>query len=134
MSATTISTTVQVTVPDEDIIVLCEMARYGLEYWAETATVDKDARTYTVTLDAEAREDDDLPPFRALHFDWLAKRLVQLGTGYLLEGVSGNAFVRTYAASYVASALAGVPDAGDIDADLADVVVQLAYLGKVMFG
>lgn len=139
-AATTVNVHQSILIPDGDIETLIEMAGFGIGYWAETAHHNRNLRIYQVWLDAEARGNDpheeDAPHTRTLEYGWLAKRLVQLGLGIgNLEGVSPQSHVAGYAREYMATVMAGEPDGGIIDADLADVIVQLAYFnGKVVFG
>lgn len=124
-------------VPDAHIVSLLECAGTGIAYWVELAHIDTQARTYYVRPDREAREDPEIRT-RALKFEWIAKRLVQLGVDSpLLSGVSPDSAVSSYARRYLAALID--PDDDDpeafFDSELADVVVQLAFFdGKVIFG
>ena len=126
-------------IPDAHVLNLIECADIGIAYWAERATVDAQGRTYTVYPGLEARTGDpDLVP-RSLKFDWIAKRLVQLGADSpLLKGVSPHSAAAGYARRYLAARID--PDIAtdadsEFDSELADVVIQLAFFdGEVVFG
>lgn len=124
-SMTSVATTQYYDVTDADIIVLLEMAGYGIAYWASSMEVDTAARIITV-WDAEDEEE-----FTGTTFTELARALVAIGTG---EYDSGYA---SYARQYLSDLLSedSVEDAaGNIDSDLADHVVQYALFGKLVFG
>ena len=109
-------------VPDGDIEVLIEMAGYGIGYWAMSAVVDDEARTYTVT-------DEDGP--YVVYYDDLARVLVEVALGEHEVG-----YPREYAINYLQE-LEGEGSkyaAGEIDSDLADAIVQIAALGEIVYG
>lgn len=111
-------------VSKEDMETLLEMAGYGISYWAASASVE--ATGYRVLDSDEAQKDlleDEDFDWAFASFEKLAEALVKIGTG---EFVSGY---REYAADYLAE-----QDAGHIDADLADHVVQYAIYGEIVFG
>ena len=131
-----INVTLSVEVPDQDIIDLLETAACGgINYWASALTIDEEARTVQIFLSPENDDDPSFPAMRLLKFEWIAKRLVQLGTGQEVDGsFSGHAGVRRQAARYVSDVMSGGLLA-DLDAEVADIVVQLAYFnGIVVFG
>lgn len=130
-----VNVTLSVSVPDQVILDLAETAACGgINYWADALEIDERARTVKIWV-TDPDPDDDIPVKRTLSFDWIAKRLVQLGTGQPIEGHAGGyAGVRVQAARYIAGLMNG-EDEDDLDAEVADVVVQLAYFnGKVVFG
>lgn len=133
--ASTVNVTLTVTVPDRDIIDLAETASSGgINYWAQALEIDERARTVKIWV-SDPDPDDEIPVKRTLSFDWIAKRLVQLGTGQEIEGHAGGyAGLRVQAARYIAELMNSEID-HDLDAEVADVVMQLAYFnGKVIFG
>lgn len=134
-TSSVINVTLTVTVPDRDIIDLADTAAEGgINYWADALDINVRARTVEIWV-TDPDLDDEIPVKRTLSFDWIAKRLVQLGTGQEIEGHAGGyAGLRVQAARYIASLMNGEDDA-DLDAEVADVVMQLAYFnGKVIFG
>ena len=135
-TSSVINITLSVDVPDADIIDLLETAACGgINYWADALDIDEEARTVQIWVSDPDPGDNNIPVKRVLKFDWIAKRLVQLGTGQEVDGsFSGYAGVRRQAARYVGDRLDGGLFA-DLDADVADVVVQIAYFnGIVVFG
>ena len=131
-----INVTLSVNVPDQDIISLLETAACGgINYWADALTIDENARTVQIFLLPENDDDPAFPAMRLLKFEWIAKRLVQLGTGQEIDGnFSGYYSARNQSARYIAELMNGEDDA-DLDAEVADIVVQLAYFnGIVVFG
>ena len=133
---TSVNISQTITVPDAHILTLIEMAGYGIAYWAKKATLDVEYRTYTVHPDDEAQADDPEMRPRRLKFEWIAKRLVQLGSNPAELGFHPDAAVAKYARQYVgllATSEAEYAD-GEIDSDLADAVLQLTFFkGKVVF-
>lgn len=107
---------------------LCEMAGYGIKYWADrcylTPIADKPGNHSVFTV--EWRDVDTGPRrTRQLSYGLLARSVqriltdpgaVQVGE-HMLEAVQRAVF-----------------DAGDIDADVADVVIQVAVFTKVIYG
>lgn len=103
------------TVTEEDIETVVEMAGYGINYWASSATFEDGE--YTIT-DAEDEE-----VINSCTAEELAEALVKIGTGQFQSGY------QEYASDYLKHS-----DAGFIDADLADHVVQYAIFGDVIYG
>ena len=131
-----INVTLSVEVPDADIIDLLETAACGgINYWADALDIDEEARTVQIWVSDPDPGDNNIPVKRVLKFEWIAKRLVQLGTGQEIDG-SFNTYagLRRQAARYVGDVMSGGLLA-DLDAEVADIVVQLAYFnGIVVFG
>ena len=123
------STTIQfqhtVDIDDDDMAGLIEMAGYGINYWATWAKHDAEARTYEVRY--EDLDDPDKEARTVLSYEALGKVLVEVATGQ-------HDVVNIYAQRYLASVMAGDSDAGDIDSELADIVVQLAIFGELVYG
>lgn len=118
MSASIITFKGTVAIPDEDIEVLIEMAGYGISYWANSAVVDSEARTYTVTADEEGAE-----PV-AMTYGAIAETLVKVAFSRL-----GETYVSDDAREYFKDM-----DAGVFDADLGDVVIQLTAFDELIYG
>lgn len=118
----TVRQTVKYEIPDEVIDVIIDMAGYGIAYWATSAARFPEARKYKVYV----AEDDET---FTVSYNELAEALVQVATRD-----SGS-----YVDSYARQTLMEIQDGeefpgGDIDADLADVIVQLAIYGEVIYG
>lgn len=118
----------QATLTDQNILDILDAAGYGIAYWASKATVDEQARTYTVWQNA----DEDLPAARVISFDEIAEAFNKL----LLndEPRLVGAYVHKYFLYAYADRDASGIDAGHIDAEAADVLVQVAWFGEVIFG
>lgn len=128
------SHTFEVRIPSQDIEDLCDMAGYGIGYWARKATVDAGAKSYHVYMDAP----DDVsgvPGDRVLPFEWMARMIVRLAAADpSLKGIALNGQTALACRRYVGSILAGQPDF-DLDSADADVIVQLCYFrGEVVYG
>lgn len=109
-------------IPDSVIEVVIEMAGYGIAYWADEAQYDTEARKYKVHV----AEDDE---WWTLSYEEIAQALVLVGTRN-----SGN-----YVDKYVRETLRELEDGeqypgGDIDSHAADVIIQLAIYGEVIYG
>lgn len=115
-------------VPMEDVQCLIEMAGYGISYWASKAVDDPEARTYTVTGE-DPEKDGNVT--KMLSYQDLADTLVKLGTRQVPEV---SYMFSEHAEQYLNSLIAGDPDAGIFDSELADVVVQLSMFGEVVYG
>jgi hypothetical protein len=119
-------------VPDEDIHVVIEMAGYGIAYWAQSLGVLPGGRVTIIDREADSLDGGSPAEYHIL-YSGLAEALVKIGTGefesayhryaanYLVELNDPQAGVREYAS-------------GNIDADLADHVVQYAVFGKIVYG
>jgi hypothetical protein len=129
MAATTVQVSRSYEIPDEDVETVIEMAGYGMVGWALRGENDSEKRTYTVTLDPTAAEEADKPLEFTLTYDQIAQTLADVAFKKPLDGLSDSAAVRDYAVDYFAEL-----DAGEIDADLGDVVIQLAAFGELIFG
>lgn len=102
------------TVTEDDIDTLVEMAGYGISYWARSAAfADGEFTVYDAEDEVE----------HSCTAEELAEALVKIAVGEFQSGY------QEYAADYLRH-----QDAGYIDADLADHVVQYAMLGDVMYG
>jgi hypothetical protein len=99
---------------------LVEMAGYGIGYWATKAEQGAaDEHTYTVWWD------DSGTHRKCLSYGALARAVQRILDPEDGAGLGSNAR---------AAVAAAVLDPGDIDADVADVVVQVAALGKIVYG
>ena len=98
-------------VTQEDFECLCELAGYGIGYWADSAHLEPDC--YTI-LESETGERFSVPRVR------MEQVLEQLGAGQynLRDDLRG-------------AAVSG--DAGQWDAEVADVLFQLAAFGEVVY-
>lgn len=108
-------------IPDSDIEVLLEMAGYGIAYWASKLMIN--GRDVTVTDLEEGGHSGDTDTYHT-NYTALAQALVDIGTGALDSGYA------EYARDYLNNDL----DAGYIDSDIADHVVQYALFGELIYG
>jgi len=98
---------------------LVDTAGYSIGYWASAAVVDSEAHTYTVT-DGETGE------IKTLTADQLLSAMLRLA-------YDENANVTDSIAKYAREALT-TGDYGDVDGEVADMVVQIAMHGEVVYG
>ncbi len=100
---------------DRAVLDVIEMASYGIGYWASSAVVDEDAKTYTVTEgDFEGRGDTE-----TFVLTWQALR------------VAANKLIR-FSVPVNRDILASIVN-NDVDATAADVIVQVAAFGEVRY-
>jgi hypothetical protein len=114
-----------VTVPERTIDTLIEMAGYGIDYWVSTAVIDSEAGTYTVVEDEDGTE-------HVISYYKLAETLIRVALDPSLglrDDIVGYAF-EWFKQEREGDEFA----AGEIDSDLADVVVQIAAFGEVIYG
>jgi hypothetical protein len=115
------------TLTDQNILDIIVTAGYGIAYWAARATVDKEARTYAVWY----YDGDEDPAYAVATFDELAEAYNKL-----LENepkLVGDWLHKYFLYSYADRTDEAI-DCGHIDADAADVMVQVALFGKVIYG
>lgn len=115
----TITAPVTFEIPREDIADMLDTAGYSISGWATQAAIREE--TYVVHTDAY---DDEMTVHTAT-YEQLAQALVRIGTSGEFEGY----YVAQYAKDYLFT-----QDAGNIDGELADMVVQLALFGEIVFG
>jgi len=125
---TAIKTVITYEIPDSDIEVLLEMAGYGINYWAKALHIVD--RKVTIVDVAEGGF-DGLSDTYHTNYTQLAEALVSIGTGQTQSGF--EEYARRYLAE-VSDNAAKEWAAGNIDADLADHVVQIAALGDIIYG
>lgn len=120
------------TLTDENITDILDAAGYGIGYWASKATVDERARTYTVWPQGGLDEVvDNMPAAKILSFQELENAF-----NLCLENepkLIGRWVHRYFLLAYADRGVNGI-DAGHIDADAADALVQVAMFGEVVFG
>lgn len=120
-----VSVTVNVEIPHGDIETLIDMAGYGVSYWANTA--HDDGERYQVWYN-EIEGDSSTEQTRTATYEELANALVEFAA-------TGRGYVAEYAKQYLAERLAGDEyAAGNIDSELADVIVQKVLFGQVIYG
>lgn len=118
---TTYPLTVRYELDDDWMHTLVEMAGYGISYWATKGVSYKDGDTWCYRIGWE----DSGAHTRAVTFGKIARavqRIIDPSDGCDLNPESR------------AAVAAAVLDPGDIDADVADLVIQVAVLGKVIYG
>jgi len=117
----------------ESLDCLIEMAGYGINYWASSATQDDEAKTYTVTENEEGEY-----AVHVISYDKIIDAFWKAANpGAEIKGWHRGHSTRAYALSAVTNGLRngeGDIEAGDIDSDLADNIIQLAAFGEVIYG
>lgn len=106
----------------EDAII--DTAGYGIYGIASSAIVDSDARTYSVRFyDSHATV--------TASYDAIAEAFIDLSMGK----VQARSDIVEAAASTIRELQNGEPFAGgDIDSEVASVIVQVAFFGKIVYG
>jgi hypothetical protein len=104
---------------DEDILNLLDCAGYGINYWADSAQIDEDAQTYTVTERSDELPDDETPAVKTITFDELRTAFRTLADDDKLPDWQ----MREVAEGDYA-----------FDASVGDLVVQWAAYGEITFG
>lgn len=130
--------TVEVEVTDQVLLdTVIDMAGYGIGYWAQRMHPDWDARNVTVTWWDEGRlasdSDYDEPERLKVDFDTIAKAIGRIAGGEPIEYLADS--TRAAVGSFLVELQSGEEfPGGDIDADAADEILQVALFGKVVFG
>lgn len=118
-------------ITDESLDCIIEQAGYGIGYWAIQAVYDPAERTYKV-LDSDDQQEYVLSYEKIIESFWdLANFAKQI------EGTSQNGYVRKYIYSAVVDGIVdgkGDIDAGHIDAAAADMIIQHACFGRIIYG
>lgn len=114
----------------ESLDCIIEMAGYGMAYWASSATQDDETKTYTIVED-----DDGEPATHVLSYEKLEATFWLLADPWQQLSVSNT--IRGYFYKAVNDGVGegkGDIDAGHMDADAADVLMQFACFGKLVYG
>jgi len=114
-------------VSDQNVEDMVDTAGYGIGYWVRSAVVDDEAQTYTLRL----HEEENGKAVYVLTWDDLRKAyaaLVDLDQRFVNREIHGY-----FLDSYRNRDADGI-DGGYIDATAADVLVQVAAFGEVVFG
>lgn len=114
-----VSVTLNYSIPAQDIETLVEMAGYGIKYWAVDA---EDTGTSFIVWYEDVEGDPSTIQKRTATYEELAHKLADFAA-------NGHGYVSEYARAYFRDM-----DAGEIDGELADVIVQLAIFGEVIYG
>ena len=101
---------------------IIEDAGYAIGYWADEAHHDADARTYAVTIQDEYADEFEN---KTLTYDDLLEASKKLASG----AIKVNSQTKS-----VCQAIVSDPSDVDYDADDADVIVQVAMFGEIVFG
>lgn len=115
----TYSLTVRYELEEEWLTTLCEMAGHGIDYWAQKAILDEEANTYTV------RWEDSGLHTKTVTYGCLTRAVQKILS--MPEKVQVSPY-------YQHQMQACIADPGEVDAIVADIVVQVAVLGKVVYG
>lgn len=106
-----------VTLTKQNVIDLLDAAGYGIAYWANSAKVDEEAKTYTVI--SEDLEEDGPALTRVISFERISTAFNQLAVE--------KKFPDWQMAEIAEKDLA-------FDAMTADMTVQLALFGEIVYG
>ena len=101
---------------------LVDDAGYTIGYWAEEATHDQDKQTYSVTVQDEYADEYESKVLTYADLLEASKKLAR-----------GEIKVNSQTKS-VCQAIISDPSDVDYDADDADVIVQVAMFGEIVFG
>ena len=102
-------------ITEEDILDIYDTAGYGIAYWANEAEIDEPSCTYTVTY-------EDYPS-NEIQSKTIGPRDIMNGIAKMLEqGYNSNIVYE------------GTIDTGEIDSYAADIIVQYAIFGEIIFG
>lgn len=111
--------TISVRLTDQNVSDLLSCAGFGIGYWAESATVDEDAKTYRVLESSLELPDGDKPADKVLTFAEIRAAFNKLGeTGYLPDWQ-----IREIKENNLG-----------FDAEVADMTVQMAMFGEITYG
>jgi hypothetical protein len=106
----------------DDII---ETAGYGIGYWAQTLTHDIPSETVRIVFDGDDFDDDS--PLATGE-----KTITHQGITDAIESLlKGDAKCGNYILEQLRDYLNGEPT---LDTDLADVIIQVATLGEIVYG
>lgn len=101
---------------------IIEDAGYSIGYWASKAHHDTEAKTYAITIDEEYADEFEN---KTLTYEDLLDAVKKLASG----SVKVNSQTKA-----VCQAIASDPSDVDYDGDDADVIVQVAMFGEIVFG
>lgn len=116
-------------ISEDSLDCILEMAGYGMAYWASSATVLKEAREYRVIESEEGEYEEHVVSFDKIEEAFW--KIANPGSGV------GSIMVKQYAFNAIKDGLQngeGDIDAGHVDADLADAIIQIAIFGEITFG
>ena len=121
--------TITVELDDSFMETLVDMAGYGIAYWAQEIYLHTQPETVSGVITVTPHEEfiDEFP----------AKTLDYRTLAWALQEIAKGGIVNSYLTEYARNVLLGEngePDAGNIDSELADVVVQYAMFQKIVFG
>ena len=111
------------TMPIEAIENIIADAGMMIGYWATSAVVDSDKQTYTIT-EEEAHDDEGARDFIITYTD-IVEAMMKLASGEVairsdIREAIGEAFINY--------------DESDLDGEVADVIIQVACFGDVIYG
>jgi hypothetical protein len=104
---------------------ICDDAGMSIDYWAETATHDEANQTYTVTLLDDCVDEDAGVVGKTVTYQDLYDASKRLASGEVKVNSATKA---------VCQQLVTDPSDVDYDATDADVIVQVAMFGEIVFG
>lgn len=115
MTKYTLTFTSTLNIDEQFILDIIDAAGYGIDYWAETAEIDEAAKTYTVA-------------------EWDPNGPAEDGK-YTLTFQSIVESIQALAPDWDPIRRAVVEeDAGEIDSAMADIIIQQACFGEIIYG
>lgn len=116
---------------DQNITDCMDAAGYGIGYWVRTATLDPEARTYTITPHEDPFKSEDDGKSYVITYDELSTAYYKL-IAVDQELVGGD--IHDYFMDSYRDRDADGIEGGHIDAAAGDVWVQIAAFGEIIFG
>lgn len=121
-----------VKVSKESLDCIIEMAGYGISYWAVSATQDDEARTYTIIPDEHPTDEERTPI--VVTYDDIVQAFWNLAAfNQELVGPTVHSYIMRAVLDGMDEGKGDI-DAGHIDADAADVIIQIAAFKELVFG
>jgi hypothetical protein len=126
--------------------VICAAVEGGIGYWASTSNYDwgtdkgkfsLDGTPYPTTVTVYEEENESNVVGFPLDIDRVASAIQKIIRGEAIVGNGDGGQWDRPLGEYSVKLIAGASatnDAGDIDADQADIIVQVAVLGSVVYG
>lgn len=118
-------------ISDEALDCIMEVAGMSIGYWASKATIDREAKTYTVW--EQDPQDDEGTGKYVIPFAKIHETFWKLASGEIQTGSMASEYIKN-AVIDGAQEGRGDIDAGHIDGDAADVIIQLAAFGEEVYG
>jgi hypothetical protein len=120
----------EIEIPDNFILdAIIDPAGYGVNYWADLAEIDEEARTYTVK--------DKFGDFDAkvISYDTLAQVLADIAFRSEKWGIEPDSDWTVWARRAIFELETGEEfPGGTLDSEITDAIVQIAAFGELVYG